>query len=644
MKKKIVFILMILFLLFIVGCENSNNGGNEGGETNTLFDEQFESISNYISTTIPQFIKEDIELIEEYPEYNAIIEWSSSDENILNFLGEVKLDLLKANEVELTYKVIIGNQEKEGKITVVVSPVTPEEVAERFANEFPKAGLITRDYDLKDVYYDYFKVDWVSSNTNVFTDQGKYIKPAEDTEFEIDYVVECNVYKTQKYSIKLKALGTTDQEKIEEISKWLKTEAMLDLYLTEGVKLPSKYEKYNVTINWESTNPDVVSVDGTIKHYVFERYVTLVANYSLENGSGGSAIFECIVAPLDITKMSQDEILENFLSAIALENYQGVTFGGNGAGCNKTYGHLYFYLNEAAEIDVDLIPTQYKNRTQIKQEVKLIVCHDTGNMNNGATAAANAAYVRSGYGGSSTGWHYTVGNDGIFQTVPDDEVAYQANGDETQKTRFIKTNVKAKWMKPNFTVSEDGYIMINNEKSNIALPNKDARMASDGPVWKIGEDGYYYIAELWYCKSHNANGTKGGNANAIGIESAVNGGSDYLLTCRMFAKLVSELAMKYNVGMNCIVQHNTTSGKDCPNAMRVTNFWFTFKDFIALEIFAKTHLSDYQFTWTGNGDIDNTGRIKLGTTQKEVTYSVKVTKGSLVVLEKDFKTNINLDK
>ena len=53
MKKKILFILMILFLLFIVGCESSNNGGNEGGETNTLFDEQFEIISNYISENIP---------------------------------------------------------------------------------------------------------------------------------------------------------------------------------------------------------------------------------------------------------------------------------------------------------------------------------------------------------------------------------------------------------------------------------------------------------------------------------------------------------------------------------------------------------------------------------------------------------------
>ena len=69
---------------------------------------------------------------------------------------------------------------------------------------------------------------------------------------------------------------------------------------------------------------------------------------------------------------------------------------------------------------------------------------------------------------------------------------------------------------------------------------------------------------------------------------------------------------------------------------------YIFKDYIALEIFAKTYLSDYVFTWTGYDDIDNTGRIKQGTNAKEVKYSVKVTKGSTVVLEKQFKTNINL--
>lgn len=648
MKKKIIFIIFVLFSLFLIGCQtpSTGNNGNDNqgtGESETTdFDEKFEVISNNIKESIPQFVSEDIVLIDEYPEYNATIEWSSSDEDVISFVGGVEPKKNEAVEITLTYKVMIGSEEKSDSINVIATPALPEEVADRFAKQFPNAGLIIRDFNLKNKYFELFEIDWTSSNTDVFTNEGKYIKPIEDTDIEVKYVVKCKDYTSSEYVIKLTAVGTSDLEKLAEISQWLKTEAVLDLYLSEGVSLPSVYEKFNVKINWKSTNPDVVSNDGKIKHYVFERYVTLVASYSLENGSGGSAKFECIVAPLDISKMSDAEILENFLSAIALENYEGVTFGGNGSGCNKTYGHLYFYLNQPADIDVDLIPTKYKNRTQIKQEVKLIVCHDTGNMNDTATAAANANYVRSGYGGSSTGWHYTVGNDGIFQTVPDDEVAYQANGSADQYTTYIKTNVKAQWKKPNFSVSEDGFIMINNVKSNIELPNKSVGLASDGPVWKIGEDGYYYIAKLWYCSSHNSNGTQGGNANAIGIESAVNNGSDYLLTCRIFAKLVSELAMKHNVSMNCIVQHNTTSGKDCPNAMRITNFWYTFKDYIALEIFAKTYLSDYVFTWTGYDDIDNTGRIKQGTNAKEVKYSVKVTKGSTVVLEKQFKTNINL--
>ena len=166
------------------------------------------------------------------------------------------------------------------------------------------------------------------------------------------------------------------------------------------------------------------------------------------------------------------------LSSIALSYYGGLRFGGNGTDCNKTYGHLNFCTNEETNVIENLIPIGLKNRTQIQQEVKLIVCHDTGNMSKTATAKANSDYVKSGYSGSSTGWHYTVGNDGVYQTVPDNEVAYQANGSANQYTTFIKTNIKATWKKPNFTVSDDYYLMINGQKTNIALLAQKNREAT----------------------------------------------------------------------------------------------------------------------------------------------------------------------
>ncbi len=577
-----------------------------------------------------------------YDLYNATIEWNSSDDDLINFLGEVNPDKTSVNKVTLTYKININNEFKEGNVEVIIASMDVTEVCTRFEKQF--GGYIIRDYDnIKVDFLDFFTVDWYSTNLEVFTNEGKYLKPADDTPFEIKYTVRYEDFISDEKTISLIATGRTDVEKLTEVKEWLYHDSIKDLYLKNDIELPTKYESLNISISWKSMNPEIVNNEGKITKYVFERYTTLIATYSLPNGSAGVAEFEVIVEALDISNMTESQILENFLSAIARENYSSLRFGGNGADCNATYGHLYFYVNEESKVDVNLIPTSYRNRTEIPMKVELIVCHDTGNMKYGATAEANANYVREGYSGSSTGWHYTVGNDGIYQTVPDNEVAYHANGDETQNFSFIKTNVKASWKKPNFSLSEDGYIIINNIKSDFMIDKKGIGkpLASDGPVYKIGADGYYYIAKMWYCGSYATNATQGGNANGIGIESAVDAKTDYFLTTRIFSKLVAELIIKHNLDISRVVQHNTTSGKDCPNAMRVTNFWYTFKDQISLEIFAKQHLSDFDFKWTGMGDIDDIGRIKLGTTSTSVNYNVVVSKNNIILLNKSFTTNIN---
>ena len=639
--KKIILFLVMFFALVLVGCGEVPGGGDGPGTTESDFEKSFNIIAEYVEANVPYIITEDVELIEEYNELNAMIEWSSSNEEVISFVGSVTPDKSKAEEVVLSYKVMIGTEEKTGTKTVIVSPATVEQVLQRFERQF--TSTITRDYNVKTSFYELFEVKWYSTDESLFDNNGKYYKPKNDADFEIKYSVKCKEFESEEKTLKLTAIGQSDLEKVEEIKNWISTEVLLDLRLTDKLSLPTYYEPLGVNITWESSNADVVSNDGKVTQYVFDRYVTLKAKYELENGSGGSSRFECIVEALDTSNMSETEILENFLSAVSVSYYKGVKFGGNGSDCNQSYGHLNFYVNEDSKVDVNYIPVGYKNRTQIKQDVKLVVVHDTGNMNKGATAAANANYVRSGYGGSSTGWHYTVGNDGVFQTVPDDEVAYQANGSSNQYTTFEKTNIKATWKKPNFGVSDDYYITINGQKSNIKLPNSNVKFASDGPIYEIGSDGYYYIAKLWYCESHGANATQGGNANSIGIESAVNAGSDYLLTCRILAKLVAELTIKYNLDLSRVVQHNTMSGKDCPNAIRTTDFWYTFKDMVSLEKFAKENLSNYEFTWAGTGDIDNTGKIKLGTTATEVNYSVSVNKKgqSTVFFGKSYTTKIN---
>ncbi len=58
---------------------------------------------------------------------------------------------------------------------------------------------------------------------------------------------------------------------------------------------------------------------------------------------------------------------------------------------------------------------------------KYVVIHNTGNYASGANAKANHNYQTTNASCTSASWHYTVGADGIYQALPDDENAWHAS-------------------------------------------------------------------------------------------------------------------------------------------------------------------------------------------------------------------------
>ena len=256
--KKAIYIIFVLFLtIVLIGC-NTPEGPEVGGETETSdYERKFETIKTYIDENIPYIVTEDIELPEEFIEHNAILEWSSSNEDVITFYGGVAADKNKAVEVTLSYKVIIDSFEKEGSKNIIVSPITVDKVYERFEKQF--SINITRDYTVKNTFFELFTVEWYSSDESIFDNNGKFYKPRTDKEFKINYVVKCGEFESLERSITLLAIGLSDLEKIDEIKNWIATEGLLDLYLTNEVSLPNYYEPFNVKITWESTNEDVVS-------------------------------------------------------------------------------------------------------------------------------------------------------------------------------------------------------------------------------------------------------------------------------------------------------------------------------------------------------------------------------------------------
>lgn len=77
---------------------------------------------------------------------------------------------------------------------------------------------------------------------------------------------------------------------------------------------------------------------------------------------------------------------------------------------------------------VDLIPRGHPNRPGTKLDgPRYITIHDTENAGKGAGAASHARYLKRTTGdGPATSWHFTVDDQGVYQHLPLDEVAWLA--------------------------------------------------------------------------------------------------------------------------------------------------------------------------------------------------------------------------
>jgi N-acetylmuramoyl-L-alanine amidase len=94
------------------------------------------------------------------------------------------------------------------------------------------------------------------------------------------------------------------------------------------------------------------------------------------------------------------------------------------------------------EIKQKLIPASLKDtRPGIAMKPVYITIHETDNTNKGADAEAHARLQSSGNNRNAS-WHYTVDEHEIWQSIPDDEVAWHAgdgsNGTGNRKSLAIE--------------------------------------------------------------------------------------------------------------------------------------------------------------------------------------------------------------
>ncbi len=395
------------------------------------------------------------------------------------------------------------------------------------------------------------------------------------------------------------------------------------------------------TVTWSSSDNNIATVDQNgVVTAVGKGVVTITCKI---NGASKTATVGFTVI---------DDSLANDLLKLLVESnngvimYRQINYIGYESGYESVPHYVYgsankYFAGTNPTITPHYMPSTAKNVGWVEHpEIKLITVHDTGAASPGSTALANANWCTSA-GNDNSSWHYTIGNDGIYQQLDDKYVAWHAGDGSDTPTGLIDTGVKATEPGKRATVTiDDGKYVVNGTKTNLDAPkgpNGETLTTADivptGIVTIIGDNGNYFIG-TYYNKTYKKIASYGGYSS-IGIETAVNKGSDVYLTWQYTAKFVASKLVQYNLTLDRMVYHNNLSGKNCPNTMLTNNLTGMFEDMVAVEYEIAKNYSDYKITFTSsNPDVlDNTGRV-VGEGPRETTqvnYTITVEKGDVKV-------------
>lgn len=506
-----------------------------------------------------------IELPKTNPDYDCKYEWSTNREDLL-YIEEEILEFVDENiDIEITCKVTYKGQTHEETRTFTILSNDFGSVKEEFESQF-KNGKILKSMDIK-CDYDGATVEWYSSDEQIFSNLGEFTKPLNDSTITIYYKIIIDGQE-EDLEISLEVDGKNINDIINDIDMWIDENVCTTGFISEDSILPNYINEYDTTLEWLDSDGQELDISKYIGNPIFSsgvnlkvkvmfkgRTKTLTKYYKLESKEYDNK--------WDLIKLFTDTIASSNITTYSytLVNWQ-----------SKENGYIPFYDSNNSSVIQDILEYTYgKQRTNIKKtSTEYIVVHDTGNASSGANATMHNNYIKNLNNNPDSkyiSWHYTVGDDGIYQHLPLDEVAYHAG------------------------------------------------------------DGSHVFGDTYYNEDYGAWSIGGGNRNGIGIESCINKGVDYTVVMRKLAKLVAELLIQYNLGIDRVKQHYHFAGKNCPQVMRENNRWEEFLYLVKLEYFAKNNLQDVTFKWTSNSSLlDNTGRVtdynKVG---EKVSFQVEVT-------------------
>ena len=393
------------------------------------------------------------------------------------------------------------------------------------------------------------------------------------------------------------------------------------------------------TIIWSSSNNEIATVvDGKVIA-LKPGTVKIMANIE-----GSDVYTSCAITVLDSSELN--DLLQLLINGNNSTVWnRTINYIGYETGYEKSPNQVYSSVNSywAGTLPATTLRMltssnpNYSGRTM--KSIEFITVHDTGSASPSANGLQNAKWCTN-TSNTSSSWHYTIGNDGIYKHLEDNEIAYHAGdgGSWATSTTLYNTGIVADSdlrNRPTITLNADGYFYLNGQKTLVKMPS--GATVSTGTntlgIAAVVKDGYYYIPSTWVTSSYGkVVAIRGGNLNSIGIETAVNTGSDVYLTWQITAKFIAQLLITNNLTPERVLFHNNFANKTCPNTMINSDNVEMFLDMVYIEYYVAKNYSDYTITFTSNNPdvIDSEGRVVGSGPTKDtnVSYTITVSDGT----------------
>jgi len=549
---------------------------------------------------------------------------------------------------ENKYGEVVTTAKCNGNLTAVwneTNPVTKIEIT----NKVTEVSL-----------YETYQLEWAINPTDA-GDKRVEFSSSDETVATVDHNGLITTHKIGEVTITILSLskhGHKDTIKFNVVTPGyfdISYETVSYVIIGSDIKLNAVYNNKSnqqVEVEWSSLDESLATVDE-------QGYVT--------GKAVGSATIRATVKG-DATKYQDfivtvlDEELNEALNLILNAHNSNVFIKYDlpiGAGTPNYYSDIFgsvskLLFNKELEINNQFnaaTNNKYGSTLQdrIMESIEFITVHYTAGFNPTAGAAAHGSYFAQPLSSNATSIHYSTGNDGIYRGLDEKYAAAHAgDGGATDADYFFgwtDTPVEVLESDPEFavvTITSEGTFAINGRDSGVKVPEEtkygrgyvtDSKWLNDQGIALNVKDGKYQIGTTWWCYTQISEGricSKGGNGNSIGIESAVNKGSDLWLTWQITAQLVADIMERHNLDITKVKGHHFFSAKDCPQPMLENDMeiWWEFIELVRSE-YDKIQLGEgYTFAFECDSNLVNEHGRVVGQdlTSQVVTYKVTITK------------------